>query len=74
MEIDMFAMKQIATAIKALDSFRVHEIYVGTQDNVKRINEARINLINVLFSSGYELQCGTYKLVKSKEKRKLILP
>ena len=71
-DIDLFAMKQVGKAIKELDEFRVSESYVGTKTNVKRIDNARKNLINVLFSNGYELQRDTYKVVESKSKRKLI--
>ena len=69
---DLFVMQQIGKAIKALDEFHVHEIYVGTKTNVKRINTARKNLINVLFSNGYELQRLTHKVIKSEHKRPLI--
>ena len=70
--VDLFAMRQIGKAIKTLDAFRVSVEYVGTQENVKRIDESRNNLINVLFSNGYELELYTYKVVRSKQTRDLI--
>jgi hypothetical protein len=71
-DVDYFSMKQVGKAIKELDEFRVHENYVGTKTNVNRLNNARKHLINVLFSSGYELELDTYKLIRSKRKRKLL--
>lgn len=69
---DVFAMRKIGRAIKALDDFRVSVNYVGGKTNAKRIDAARRNLINVLFSNGYELQYGSYRVIKSKQKRDLI--
>lgn len=66
--VDLFAMKKIGKAIKFLDGFLLSKNSVGTQENVKRIDEARNNLINVLFSSGYEFQRVTYKIIKNKNK------
>lgn len=69
---ELFALKCIGRAIKQLDEFRISENNLGSKINVERVDSARANLINVLFSNGYELQRDTYKVVKSKVKRTLI--
>lgn len=69
---DDWAMKCISKAIKELDEFRVSENYVNSKRNVKRIDKARKELINTLFSCGYELQAHTYKAIKSRAFRPLL--
>ncbi len=69
---DLFSLQAIGKAIKQLDEFRVSENNLGSKTNVKRVDSARVDLINVLFSNGYELQRDTYKVVKSQAKRPLI--
>ena len=67
------AMREIGRAIKAIDSFSFMNFdAVGTIENVERINIARKNLINMLFSCGYELEEFTSRVRKSKYKRALI--
>jgi len=67
------AMREIGKAIKAIDSFSFMNFdAVGTIENVERINIARKNLINTLFSCGYELEEFTSRVRKLKHKRALI--
>jgi hypothetical protein len=70
--VDLFSLQCVGKAIKQLDEFRVSEKNLRTKTNVKRVDSARIYLINVLFSNGYELQRDTYKVVKSQTKRPLV--
>jgi hypothetical protein len=67
-------MREIGKAIKAIDSFSFMNFdAVGTIENVERINIARKNLINTLFSCGYEeLEEFTMCVRKSKRIRPLI--
>lgn len=70
----MIVLRNIAKAIKNLDevSFIKNENTVDSKENVNRIDDARRNLINVIFDNGYELSEYSYKVVKSKYKRNLI--
>ena len=70
--IELFSLKQIGKAIKALDEFRSTEQYLGSKINVKRVDKSRVNLLNVLLSNGYELVPRTYNIIKSQSKRQLI--
>lgn len=70
---ELFALQCIGKSIKQLDEFRVSENNLGSKTNVKRVDSARVDLINVLFSNGYELQRDSYKVVKSRAKRALII-
>ncbi len=70
--IDYRSMQRIAKAIKEIDEVPKQETHLKTDGNVWRINEARKNLINILFLCGYELQEKTYRVIKSKHKRQLI--
>jgi hypothetical protein len=65
-------LRNVGRAIKWLDEWPSRPTNYGSIANCTRIDEARKNLINVLFSMGYELKSGTYTVVKSKEKRKLV--
>ncbi len=69
---NLTALKQVAKAIKALDEFPSNSAQLGSEANVERSDIARKSLINILFSNGYELQIGTYKVIKSTIKRDLI--
>ena len=62
---DVYSVRQIALAIKAIDNFRNAKEYVISNVNVKRIDKARKELINTLFACGYELEARTYKAIKS---------
>jgi hypothetical protein len=66
------AMKSIGKAIKMLDEINPSARNLGTIKNVFRYTITRRNLINILFSNGYELQEFTYRVIKSKSKRELI--
>ncbi len=70
--IDYRSMQRIAKAIKEIDEVPARDTYLKTDGNVWRINEARRNLINILFLCGYELQEKTYRVIKSQHKRQLI--
>ncbi len=59
----------IARAIKAIDQIVWFQEW-GTED-YKRINNARKELIDIVFDAGYELQSGTYRVIVSKTKRDL---
>jgi len=60
----------IARAIKALD--QVKWFAPRLSDDDLRISSARVYLINIIFDNGYELQQDTYRVIKSKYKRRLI--
>ena len=68
----LLALREVGKAIKSLDQFPVNLTQLGTQVNANRCETARRNLINILFSNGYELQRGTYKVIKSTQKRNLL--
>ena len=71
--INQTAMRSIGEAVKKLDSFsHLNDDQLGPQENVQRIDNARKNLVNVLFSCGYELQEFTSSVIKSKHQRPLI--
>ena len=67
-------MRKIAKQIKEIDSIiGFGEVKsLGSKENADRLNEARRNLINILFSNGYELEYKTFKVIKSTNKRDLI--
>jgi hypothetical protein len=69
---ELFCLKQIVRSIKELDKFRHSKVYLGSDENVTRIDEARKNLINILFDNGYEIDYKTKKLIVSKVKRNLL--
>jgi len=67
------AMREIGKAIRAIDSFSFMKLdAVETIENLERLHIARKNLINTLFSCGYELEEFTSRVRKSKHKRALI--
>jgi hypothetical protein len=69
---DIKVMRKIAKIIRELDTYHSWVGNLGSDENVKRENVARKNLVNILFSNGYELQQGTMRLIKSKSPRKLL--
>ena len=67
------AMREIGKAIRAIDSFSFMKLdAVETIENIERLHIARKNMINTLFSCGYELEEFTSRVRKSKYKRALI--
>ena len=67
------AMREIGKAIRAIDSFSFMKLdAVETIENLERLHIARKNLINTLFSCGYELEEFTSRVTRSKHKRALI--
>jgi len=60
----------IARAIKAIDQVKWF-VPKNSKDDI-RITRARGHLINIVFDNGYELQQGSYRVVKSKTKRELM--
>lgn len=69
---NIHALKAIAKAIRSLDEGGKVNPTLPTSFNDTRRDSARKNLINILFSSGYELEHDTYKLIKSTHKRPLL--
>lgn len=72
MYIDTRALRNIAKAIKLLDTYSKVETTYGTTENVQRVEKSRKDLINVIFSCGYDFDRETYRLFKLKKKRDLI--
>lgn len=70
--VDYRSMQRIAKAIRELDEIPSDDNYLKSDGNVQRLDEARRNLINILFNCGYELQYKTYRVIKSTHKRQLI--
>ncbi len=67
------AMREIGKAIRAIDSFSfLKQDAVESTENLEWLQIARKNLINTLFSCGYELEQFTSRVKKSKYKRALI--
>ena len=64
----MQVLNEIKNAIKCIDSV-AWGINYGEQK--QRINTARANLINIIFSEGFELS-RNYRVVKQTTKRELI--
>jgi len=65
--------RQVAASIKALDMLGPWKDRSNLSDeNIERMDIARRNLINILFSTGYELQEYTMKPIKSKHPRPLL--
>lgn len=69
---EITALRKIAKAIENLDSTSNSVFTFGTASNVIRKKEARRLCINILFSSGYGLEMGTYKLIKLNKKQTLV--
>jgi hypothetical protein len=69
---ELSVLKDVAKAIKSLDQHRTTVSNYGTKTNANRADKARKNLVNIIFSNGYELEGGTYKVVKAKRKRPLV--
>jgi hypothetical protein len=65
-------LKDIAKAIVLIDRNRAIASNYGSKVNADRANEARRNLINILFSNGYELEAGTFKVIESPRQRPLL--
>ncbi|HZK96539.1 MAG TPA: hypothetical protein VFC67_20225 [Prolixibacteraceae bacterium] len=67
------AMREIGKAIRAIDNFSFMQLdAVETIENLERLHIARKNMINTLFSCGYELEEFTSRVRKSKYQRQLI--
>lgn len=67
------AKREIGKAITAIDSFSFMKLdAVETIENIERLHIARKNMINTLFSCGYELEEFTSRVRKSRYKRALI--
>jgi len=71
-ETKLQVLRDVAKAIKSIDQHSTNVLNYGTKTNANRVGKARRNLVNIIFSNGYELERGSYKVVKSKRKRPLI--
>jgi hypothetical protein len=70
--VNTSSLQHLAKIIKVFNEFRPTEDTVGSEANVKRIDTAYKNVINVIFSCGYEIDYHSRRLIKSKNKRKLL--
>ena len=66
------SLRKVVKAIKAIDELSIHD-EIGGKENDERLADARNNLVNILFSNGYEIESpNNYRLIKSEYKRDLV--